>query len=163
MKMLPADVDDEGLLRAVGEWVQLLAEDRYQDAYDFLYHLWMPVLPNNELSADDIRDILADYIRDSAANSGWGEPHLIKVTPVEMMLPGDDPSHQEVTRYEVPQERAWDAILVRFGGVPSGASSVGDIHYDIPLNSTWSDLTAIFNVVLYEEAIVLALESMHVL
>ena len=163
MKMLPVDVGDEGLLRPVGEWVDLLAEERYQDAYDFLYHPWMPVLEHNELSADDIRDILADYIRDSAANSGWGEPHLIKVTPVELMPPGEVSSHQEITRYEVPQERAWDAALVRFGGVPSGASNVGDIHYSIPLGSTWSDLTAIFNIVLYEWATVLALESMHVL
>ena len=71
MKMLPVDVGDEGLLRAVGEWVQLLADERYQDAYDFLYHPWMPVLAHNELSADDIRDILADYIRDERGQLGW--------------------------------------------------------------------------------------------
>lgn len=42
MKKLAADVSDQGLLRAVGEWVQLLAEERCEDAYDYLYHPWMP-------------------------------------------------------------------------------------------------------------------------
>lgn len=158
MRKLEADVSDEELLRAVEEWVQLLVEKRYQGAYDFLYHPWIPAAPNNDLSADDIRESVTNY--------GWDEPHPdgpFEVTPVEAALPQEVPPHRDIRRYEQSQERAWDAILVQAGGVPSGASIVGSIHFDIPLNNMWSDLTAIFDIVLYDEATVLALENIHVM
>ena len=158
MKRLAVDVGDEGLFEAVSEWVQLLADERYQDAYDFLYHLWMPVLPNNELSADDIRDIVT--------NPSLNEPRSdspVRVTPVETAQPQRRLPARTIHRNEVPIEHAWDSILVRHGGVPSGASLIGNIHFDIPLNGAWSDLTAVFDIVIYEGDTVLALENIHVL
>lgn len=158
MKKLPIDVDDDRLLRAVGEWVDLLADDRYQDAYDFLYHPWMPVLPKNEINANDIRNIVTNY--------GWDEPHPngpFRVTRIETAPPRAEPSESDIQRDGGPRERAWDSTLVRHGGVPSGASSLGTIHFDLPLNGAWSDLTAIFRIVLYDGAVVLALESIDVL
>src|ERR1700674_5175675 len=101
MKRLAANASDEDLLRAVGEWVGLLAEERYQEAYDFVYHPWMPVLPVNELSADAIRAAVTNY--------GWDEPHPsgpFKVTPVATAPPKegppDSPPYQDVQRYEQP-------------------------------------------------------------
>jgi len=158
LKKLAADVGDEELLRAVGEWLALLAEERYQDAYDFLYHPEMPVLAVNDLSADDIRNVVTTY--------GWGEPHPdgpFKVTPVETALPHEFPPHQDVHRSEQPLEGAWDATLVQYGGTPSGANWVGMLLFDVPLNGTWSDLTAIFKIVLYDGATVLALENIDVM
>lgn len=118
----------------------------------------MPVLPNNELSADDIRDIVTD--------PGLNEPRSdgpVRVTPVETAQSQGRLPARTIHRNEVPIEHAWDSILVRHGGVPSGASLVGSIHFDIPLNDTWSDLTAIFDIVIYEGDTVLALENIHVL
>jgi len=162
MKRLAAKASDEDLLRAVGEWVGLLAEERYQEAYDFLYHPWMPVLPVNELSADAIRAAVTNY--------GWDEPHPsgpFKVTPVATAPPKeglpDSPPYQDIQRYEQPEERAFDPVLVQHGGTPTGASILGTIHFTLPLNGQWSDLTAIIRVVLYDGAVVLYLESIDVL
>lgn len=106
------------------------------------------MLPNNELSADALRRGVTNY--------GWDEPHPdgpFKVTPVEtarqaerprsaapmdMVLPQEDPHMGDIHRYELPQERAWGSTLVRFGGAQSGASILGGIHFDVPLNGTWS-------------------------
>ncbi len=162
MKRLAANASDEALLRAVGAWVGLLAEERYQEAYDFLYHPWMPVLPVNEFSADAIRAAVTNY--------GGDEPHPsgpFKVTPVETAPPKEgppgSPPYQDIQRYEQPEERAFDPVLVQHGGAPSGASILGTIHFTLPLNGQWSDLTASIRVVLYDGTVVLYLESIDVL
>ncbi len=162
MKRLATNASDEELLQAVGEWVRLLAEERYQDAYDFLYHPWLPELPVNELDAASIRGAVTNY--------GWDEPHPdgpFKVTPVETAPPKDgppdSPPYQDIQRYEEPEERAWDRVLVQHGGAPSGASILGIIHFDLPLNGQWSDLTAIFRIAFYDAAVVLVLESIDVM
>lgn len=36
MKTLPAEASDEEILDAVREWVELLAEERYEEAYHFV-------------------------------------------------------------------------------------------------------------------------------
>lgn len=36
MKRLPLDADDASILAAVRDWVALLTDERYQDAYDYL-------------------------------------------------------------------------------------------------------------------------------
>lgn len=162
MKRLSPNATDIELLAAVTEWVRLLAEERYQDAYDFLYHPWLPTLPFNELDADSIRGAVTNY--------GWNEPHPngpFKVTPVETApakesLP-DSPPYQHIRRFEEPEEEAWDEALVRHGGTASGACLMGDIHFDLPLDGQWSDLTAIFEIVLYEGALVLALVNIEVM
>ena len=38
MKTLPLEASDQEILDAVREWVGLLIEERYTDAYEFLYH-----------------------------------------------------------------------------------------------------------------------------
>jgi hypothetical protein len=162
MKRLPPTATDGELLGAVCEWVGLLAEERYQDAYDFLYHPWLPVLPVNEPDVANIKDAVANY--------GWDQPHPagpFKVTPVEAAAPKHSPPFdkplQDIRRYEEPVERAWDSILVQHGGTASGASRIGDIYFDLPLTGQWSDLTAIFGIALFDGALVLALESIDVL
>lgn len=37
MKTLPLDATDDAILAAVREWVNLLAAERYQEAYDYLH------------------------------------------------------------------------------------------------------------------------------
>ncbi len=38
MKTLPLEASDQEILDAVREWVELLIEERYTDAYEFLSH-----------------------------------------------------------------------------------------------------------------------------
>jgi hypothetical protein len=42
-------------------------------------------------------------------------------------------------------------------------ASVGHAHYDLPLNGTWSDVTASFDIIETEEGLALALDDVHVL
>lgn len=166
MKRLVVNASDEDLLRAVHEWIGILAEEQYQSAYDFLYHPWLPTAPVNEYDADSIKSAVTGD--DGITPHRFLPDAPFKVTPVETAprkegTPNDERKpYQDVHRYETPEEHAWDDILVRHGGTASGAAILGTIHFDLPLNGQWSDLTAI-EVVRYDGAVVLALESIDVL
>lgn len=45
-----------------------------------------------------------------------------------------------------------------------GPDNLGDVHYDLPLNGSWSDLTAVFTLSLTDDgALTLVLDEIHVL
>jgi hypothetical protein len=132
MKRLPTTATDADLLAAVSEWVGLLAEGRYADAYQWLHHPETPRWRSAELIATVVR------------NYGFIEPRpdgeTFTVTPIETAM--GDHHDAEVTRY---------------------GETRGDVHFDLPLNGRWSDVTAILEFSVYEGTFVFELDDIHVL
>jgi hypothetical protein len=133
MKRLPLTATDEDLLAAVNEWVGLLAEGRYADAYQWLHHPEPPRWPSPEVMATVIR------------NYGFIEPRpdgrTFTVTPIGTAT--GDRYDAEVTRYD--------------------SGTRGDVHFDLPLNGWWSDVTAILDFSVHEGTFVFELDDIHVL
>jgi Cys/Met metabolism PLP-dependent enzyme len=95
----------------------------------------------------------------TVTNYLWDTPHPngpFKVTPVETAppkesLPGEPP-HQDIVRYGEPD-----------GTLRSGDLEIGMIHFDLPLDGQWSDMTAIFRIIIHAGTVVLELENIDVL
>jgi hypothetical protein len=79
---------------------------------------------------------------------------------------GDDDSTSRVTTpgsaqvYDIKPDH-----LVDWYGPESKAEGdvVGVVHFDLPINGIWSDLTAIFNIKKWCDSLSLELEDIHVL
>jgi hypothetical protein len=132
MKTLPAEASDEEILDAVREWVRLLAEERYEEAYHFFvltelnpWH-WSPQLLKTLIQTHGFYD----------------KQELSTVTPVEKTTGGLEPAHA-VHRYNDGERR-------------------GYIWFDLPLNGKWSDLTAVLTFRVNNERLVIELESIEV-
>jgi len=88
MKTLPAEASDEEILDAVREWVGLLAEERYKEAYDFVvnpehnpWH-WSPQL---------LEKVIRSY-------GSYYKQEIYRVTPLAEAVSNRRPNH-DVHRY----------------------------------------------------------------
>ena len=133
MKTLPAEASDEEILDAVREWVGLLAEERYKEAYDFVvnpehnpWH-WSPQL---------LEKVIRSY-------GSYHKQELFRVTPLEEAVSNRKPNH-DVRRH-------------RQDGLE------GFVWFDLPLNGKWSDLVAIITFRPINGRLALELESIEVM
>ncbi len=133
---LPLDADDATILAAVRAWVTLLADERYQEAYDALYHPvgdhWTPRL---------IEAAIHTYGSLEPAATGA----RYRVTPLETATGALKPRHE----------------VDRFDDAPGDL--VGLVWFDLPLNGHWSDLTATLYVERRDAALVLELNDLHIM
>lgn len=139
MVTLPLDASDAEVLAVVRRWVDLLAAGQYAQAQALLLRDgaerdWPPEL---------VAEVIAAYEPPSGASSGA----VSHVTPVGQAQVLDLRPHHEVARWEA-------------GGRPG---VVGDVHFDLPMNGAWSDLTAIFWLRRVAEGMALELFDIHVL
>ena len=136
MKMLPLYASDREVLAAVREWVNLLVEERYEDACTFLFqegddpYAWTP-----ELLKTLITNYGSLYLDDSE--------ETFKVTSLEHAHGSRVPQHY-VNRIE-PDE-------------PEGF-----VWFDLPINGEWSDLTAVLDLTIVDDMLVLELDSLEVM
>ncbi len=142
-RVLPSSADDEALLTLARDWIELLAEDRFDEA------LAMLSLPADE---EDRHGFTPDTLRQWIANYGswdpWRDGSVWRVTSVaSATVPADRPIF-------VPK-----ADVVRFAPDPRS----GVIELDIPLNGTWSDLAAQFDFGPAGDGIGLVLQDILVL
>ena len=153
MKTLPLEATDQEILDAVREWVNLLVEERYTDAYEFLSHEksapgWTP-------------ELIAALIR----NYGSPEPGLrgevFKVTPLDQAKV--DPPRFMPLRQEVQRDRDADPFSFRWDPEGEGDDVGGNIHFDLSLNGYASDLTAIFDFYVVNNHIVFELRDIRVM
>lgn len=83
-----------------------------------------------------------ELVRTLIKNYGWIEPHpsgvAFKVTPLE----GEG-----------------RAVLMRF----EDERHIGHLIFDLPLNGEWSDVSAIFDLLIVDNALVFQLQDIHVL
>jgi hypothetical protein len=132
---VPALASDAELLATVNLWLEALASEDYEHAYNMTAHdnryAWTP---------SKIRLNIEGYGSVQKHSSG-----PFKITPIDSAKGGPDPRHD----------------VHRLTDVKDG-SPLADIWFDLPLNGKWSDLTATFAVYPLEGQIILCLEQIHV-
>lgn len=138
MIRLPRNATDEQILDAVRAWVELLAQERYKEAFEMLrYHPADPWLP--------------ELIRAVVTNYGFIEPRedgaKFKVTSLKDNPAGND--FRDVQWYGDDPNRP--------------AEYLGMATFTLPLNGEWSDVTAMFGIVEEDGGLVLELDDIHVL
>ncbi|MBC6607061.1 hypothetical protein H8B13_09540 [Hymenobacter sp. BT188] len=139
--VLPLDSSDEDLLNAVRFWVQLLQNERYEEAYNYThqnpYYEWSPQL---------IRDIIYGY---GIAQLEPGA-EIYKVTSIQKDIGANDRPYAEVD-FHMPRKHRLKNTLV-----------VAEIWFSLPLNDEWSDLIATFSVLYMSDRVSLELQEIHV-
>ena len=133
MIVVQAPAADEDILKVVERWIALIAEHRYDEACALLIH--------DEANQNWSAPMLAEVFRGYEALEGRGQ-----VTPVATAREED---------YRPDQDVDW--------WVEETGPFAGDIHYSLPLNGVWSDLTAMFNIRRVQNGFALELDDIHVL
>ncbi len=163
MKTLPLEASDQEILDAVREWVELLIEERYTDAYEFLSHEKSP----NNWTPELIAALIHNY--------GSPEPRdgneIFKVTSLEdakVDPPKYMPLRHDVHRYrdDDPEDFVWlleagkeTKLFLR--DLPENPG--GYIWFDLPLNGYASDLTATLDFRVVNTHFVFELNDIHVM
>lgn len=140
MKILPTR---EAVLPFAYEWVDLLARDRYEEAFDLLYH---PT--NEEWTPEIMRQLVANY----GSLQPFHDGRTFRITPPSSAVLGAD-------RTNTTQEICW----CDEGERERRPQQAGFLDFDVPLNGQWSDLTLTFNVNEQPSGYVLELTGIHVL
>ena len=132
----------EEVLPFVYDWVELLAQDCYKEAFEMLLHP-----PDSLFTPDLVRQLMAGY-----GELERRDNKISRVTsPSTAVLPPDLLTHsQDVDWFDEDQNHRMK-------------DRVGYVHFDIPLDGKWSDLTAVFWVHVVESGFVLELERIEVL
>ncbi len=140
MKKIPLTSEKETIIATVEEWVDLLVAKQYQAALDFIYPIPYP-------------EWTADYLENWIKNYGFDQPlkdgRTVEITPRETAK-----GKQYNRDYEI-YELHVDEV--------TGLEVIGMVHYDVPLDGEWSDLTAQFNICKYEGGLVLDMQGLHVM
>jgi hypothetical protein len=139
MKTLPLEASDQEILDAVREWVGLLIEERYTDAYEFLSH--------EERSHGWTPELIATLIQNYGSPEPLESTEVFKVTSLEdakVDPPRYMPLRQDVHRYgkHYPEGYIW---------------------FDLPLNGYASDLTATLEFRVRKNHFVFELTDIHVM
>ena len=142
MLVLLEDSTNAEILDAVRVFVELLAEEKYADAYE----QFLPA-PDRELTPEVIKALIEGYGYAEPVE-GSDEPPL-RVTSLSQMTEPEPKDRQQVEWFDFHTER--------------NAHVLGTAHYDLPLNGEWSDLTAIFDIIKVEGGVALSLYDIHVL
>jgi len=138
MLMFPLTATDEQLLQAVESWVGLLAKKNYNEAFEALYRQ-SPL--DDGWSPALIRSLVENHGSPKPCRDG----SIHNVTPIAETSGGRPHPYRKAYRFEEED------------GVE------GYIHFDLPLDGAWSDVTAVFDIWKSGDKLVLHLESMHVL
>ena len=139
MITLPANASDNEILYVVRRWVDLLANGEFDEAQALLIRDgaerdWPPEL---------VAELIISYELPPAVDTG----EKARVTKIGDARVADIHPHPFVARWE-----------------KSGRPGViGDVHFDLPINGIWSDLTAIFFLRQVAEGLALELFDIHVL
>lgn len=187
VKQLPLEATDEDILAAARGWLDLLAEERYQEAFDYLHHLPEEHLTPTRLAymiqnygdlpyTEEERVKWAEFMsqRDKRPLESWLEQFgrrrqtVYKVTPLDQLPPPEEHTNMEVYRIRPVSDAETQDLLSRFPRVSSSdlepdPNLLARVDYDLPLNGEWSDLTAQFLVYRVDDSLALVLQDLHVL
>jgi hypothetical protein len=131
--VLSSAPSDEEILTAVEVWIDDLAAEDYQAAFERTAHD-----PYQAWSADLVRAVISGYGLPEAHPSGE-----VFVVSRRVDAPGQ-PAHRLVDRAAATPDE------------------IAEAWYDLPLNGAWSDLTATFSVQRRAGHAVLVLQQIHV-
>jgi hypothetical protein len=139
MITLPANAPDADILALVQRWADLLAEGGYVQSQSLLM--------GNGAERDWPPQLVAELIGSYELPPAVDTSEKSRVTPVGEARVFDIQPRPSVSRWETR-------------GRPG---VVGDVHFDLPINGAWSDLTAIFFLQQVAGGIALELFDIHVL
>ncbi len=128
---------------AILAWMDLLAEKKYSEAFDFTlhdqYYQWSP---------ESIENII----------NGYGLPfdneisEKCLVTKWNFAIHETSRHYKDIDLFDTPREYTDLTYLV-----------IGDACYDLPIDGKWSDLTATFKILKSDYFTTLELNEIHVL
>jgi hypothetical protein len=158
MKALPSDATDEDILSAIREWVEMLAANRYRDAYSWLYH---PV--GDHWSPERIETVVNNYGVLPPADDDRAAMRRRLRLPVRPATEQPEPLFR-VTSPGRAQTRAVEPTfeVYRFPERTYGDGPIANVDFDLPLNDEWSDVTAQFLVLRSGKRLVFQLRDIHV-
>ena len=125
MHTLPLDAKDEDVFRLVHAWVELLAQEKYVEAFDMLH-------PQQGWTAEIMRALIVNYGSLEPMEDG----RTFRVTSL-----GENPSLEK--RDEWPYQDVW--WLDKDNGEQGGSGNW--VHFTLPLDGEWGELTAVFELV----------------
>lgn len=135
----PFTATEQDFYRFIINWVGLLAQRKYQEAYDSVlqydYYEWTPTL------------------MESIVN-GYGMDYEEGQTKYEVTSP--DKAVGEGNGFDVMW---YEGEVVNF---VEGRERLAELWYDLPLNDEWSDLTVTFDLVKCSDGLYLQLKEIHV-
>jgi hypothetical protein len=136
VQSFPPTASDEELLAAIDQWVELVADEHYDDALAFLpaRDYWTP-------------DLLSRVIRGYGLLEAHPSGTSFRVTSPTTAGPGSKTRYRQVDRWPEPNQ----------------IGTVGVLQYDLPLNGQWSDVTALFDLRPHDDILDLVLDDIHVL
>ena len=132
------------LENAIRSWLDLLAQEKYSEAYEFTlhdpYYQWTPKLLEQVINGYGL-----PYENDDSSKH--------KVT--KWSTANSDHSinyNKEITIFDAPRVTSTSSFM-----------QVGEVYYDLPLDGIWSDLTATFKILQSEDFTTLELNEIHVM
>jgi hypothetical protein len=142
--VLPPESSDEQIFEFIRKWCDTLAAENYIGAFFMTEHRW-------DMTPWLIQTLIECY--------GWVEP--LKGAPMHKVTP---PAEARIRPGDkiIPDSNRW--VVIRYEEPPPQAPNyIGYVHYDLPLNGFWSDVTAQFDLKRTPRGVVLELESIHVM
>jgi hypothetical protein len=138
MIRLPRNATDEQILDLVRAWSELLAQERYEEAFQMLrYH------PLKHWSPKLIRTVVTNYGSIEPREQGA----KFRATPLN----------------ENSEGRVFHGVEW-YGDDPNMPTEyLGMAGFSLPLNGEWGDVTVMFDIVEEDGGLVLQLDEIHVL
>ena len=143
MKLLAPDASDGEILALCRDWVDLVAAGRIAKALNLL-HVPARYAPSQHWTPASLRK----YIENHGSWDPLPDGRRRRVTPIATAVaPEDRPGHRP--RTDIYRDR--------------DGSGRGTVELDLPLDGTWSDLTAQFDFGPLDDGVAVALYDLHVL
>ena len=140
---LPHSVTAMEIENAIHTWMTLLADENYEAAYMFTlhdpYYEWTPLLLEQVINGYGL-----PYAND-------GSPKC-KVTDWSTASGTGSKRYKEINFFDTSRAHFNPQFIV-----------TGDIYYDLPIDSVWSDLTATFKILQSKDFTTLELNEIHVM
>lgn len=153
MITLPLDSDDSAILSALYGWVDLIASERYGDAYDLLCH------PDGDVHTPDILRERIDFFAEQ-----------LNETVTSPLLAGEPSSRHLIARPDLnlPELKSTSSSR-RVGTITElvtdahrqNPSYLGDVELSLPFGGRWSDLYAFFKMIKVEDRLAFFLSDIR--
>jgi hypothetical protein len=140
MRTVPIPASDVEILNIIQDWIELLAQERYKEAHEMLYQP-----EDNSWTSELVKNAISGY---KSSGNITNDPSY--VTPIQEVQTGEGINPNRDIQWFTGEDQRKD----KYAGV---------IHFDLPINGEWSDLTAIFFIHQLEEVFAIELETIHIL
>ena len=152
MVTLPLDATDRAILTTLNVWLNHLAHDDYQQAFDFAYH------PEcDDSTPEALREQVAFY--GDQFNEVLRVPHATDVKPEHCVM-RPNPQAQPAKRLSGGRlVGSYESLVAAHGG--ADPSFLGEASLQLPFGGEWSDVFATFAMINRDGRLVFELTSIY--